>query len=121
MAILAIPADDLLRTTNTLVQEKDMKKLFLFVMFLFLLAGWALAAASLHVVRTEGPIPKVGGLTLVPKDGITYRGTYIDITGWTEAEVSAHPSLGRKLVPQARDGAGEGARVETGTFSIVTK
>ena len=94
-----------------------MKKLFLFVMFLFLIAGWALAAASLHVVRTEGSIPNVGGVRLVPKEQITYRETYLDVRGWSEAKVAAHPSLGRKMV---RPVATEEARgVEAGTFSLL--
>lgn len=98
-----------------------MKKLFLFAMFLFLIAGWALAAASLHVVRTAGPIPKVGGIELVPKERLTYRETWIDITGWTDDQVAAHPSLGRKLTPNT-DRAGDNApRVEAGTFSLLAK
>lgn len=98
-----------------------MKKLILFVVFLFLIAGWALAAASLHVVRTAGPIPKVGGLALVPKDRLTYRETWLDVTTWTDAQVAAHPSLGRKLTVQPRSTTDEARRVEAGTFSLLTK
>ena len=96
-----------------------MKKLFVFVMFLFLVAGWALAAASLHVVRTEGSIPKVGGVRLVTKERMTYRETYLDVRGWSEAEVAAHPSLGRKLVRAVP--AEEARGVEAGTFSLLAK
>jgi hypothetical protein len=98
-----------------------MKKLFLFVMFLMLIAGWALAAASLHVVRTAGPIPKVGGVALVPKDRLTYRETYVDVTAWTDEQLAAHPSLGRKLVTNANRQTEHAAGVHAGTFSVVTK
>jgi hypothetical protein len=97
-----------------------MKKLFLFVTFLMLIAGWALAAASLHVVRTAGPVPKVGGLALVPKDRLTYRETYVDVTAWTDEQLAAHPSLGRKLIPHSDRGS-DRARVDSGTFSLRTK
>ena len=96
-----------------------MKKLFVFVMFLFLVAGWALAAASLHVVRTEGSIPKVGGARLVPKERITYRETYLDVRGWSEAAVAAHPSLGRKMVRVVP--VEEARGVEAGTFSLLAE
>ena len=98
-----------------------MKKLLLFVMFLMLIAGWALAAASLHVVRTTGPIPKVGGLALVPKDRLTYRETYVDVTTWTDAQLAAHPSLGRKLAPHANRPADHASHVDAGTFSVLTR
>ena len=98
-----------------------MKKLFLFVTFLMLIAGWALAAASLHVVRTAGPIPKIGGLALVPKDRLTYRETWLDVTTWTDADLAAHPSLGRKLTAPSKSATDESRHVEAGTFSLLTK
>ena len=96
-----------------------MKKLFVLVMFLFLVAGWALAAAALHVVRTEGSIPKVGGVRLVTKDRLTYRETYLDVRGWSDAEVAAHPSLGRKMLRSVP--AEEARGVEAGTFSLLVE
>lgn len=98
-----------------------MKKLFVLVMFVFLVAGWALAAASLHVVRTEGSIPKVGGVALVPKERLTYRETYLDVRGWSEAKVAAHPSLGRKMAGRPDGQAEESRRVEAGTFSLAAE
>jgi hypothetical protein len=101
--------------------EPNMKKLFLFVTFLMLIAGWALAAASLHVVRTTGPIPKVGGLALVPKDRLAYRETYVDVSTWTDDQLAAHPSLGRKLTPHANRQGEHASQLDAGTFSLLTK
>ena len=98
-----------------------MKKLFLFVTFLMLIAGWALAAASLHVVRTAGPIPKVGGVALIPKDRLTYRETYVDVTAWTDAQLAEHPSLGRKLAPNANRQSEHASGVDAGTFTFLMK
>jgi hypothetical protein len=99
-----------------------MKKVFLFLMFLFLLAGWALAAASLHVVRTQGAIPKVGAILLVPKDRLTYRETYVDVSGWTSDRLANHPSLGRKIgVIRSEQAREETRQLDSGTFSLVVK
>ena len=95
-----------------------MKKLFLFVTFVMLIAGWTLAAASLHVVRMTGPVPKVGRIVLVPKERITFRQTYVDVSGWSAEQLAAHPSLGRKLTLRPAAAAQhEFQRVEAGLIS----
>ncbi len=74
-----------------------MKTFFRLFVFLFLVGGWALAAASLHVVRTPGMIPKLGALHFVPKADLTYADTWLDTTKWTSADVENHAALKRRL------------------------
>jgi hypothetical protein len=62
----------------------------------FVFGGWALAAASLHVVRAPGSmawgrIPF--NVQLVPKNTLTFKETYIDTTKWSVADVTAHPTF----------------------------
>ena len=74
-----------------------MKKLLKFVFIVgFVFGGWALAAASLHVVRAPGTM--VGGyvplnVQLVPKNSITFRQTYVDTTKWSVADYDANKDL----------------------------
>src|SRR3982750_1719179 len=63
------------------------KKLIKFVFVVALVfGGWALAAASLHVVRAPGTMAfgyvplKV---QLITKNAITFRETYVDTTKWS--------------------------------------
>lgn len=81
-----------------------MKKLFKLVKFVFLVAfifgGWALAAASLHVVRAPGSmlwnrVPL--NVQFVPKNTLTFKDTYIDTTKWSVADVDAHPTFVDRL------------------------
>jgi hypothetical protein len=81
-----------------------MKKLSKLVKFVFLVAfvlgGWALAAASLHVVRAPGSMiwNKVPlNVQLVPKNTLTFHNTFIDTTKWTVADVDAHPDFVQRL------------------------
>ena len=71
---------------------KKLIKLVLVVAFVF--GGWALAAASLHVVRAPGSmclgmIPTK--LQIIPKNTLTFKETWIDTTRWNAADVAAHP------------------------------
>ena len=78
-----------------------MKKLMKFVFVLtFVFGGWALAAASLHVVR--GPGTMLWGyvpvnVQLVPKTNLTFNETYVDTTKWSAADVAAHPAFVERL------------------------
>ena len=78
-----------------------MKKLLKFVVIVgFVFGGWALAAASLHVVRAPGTM--VGGyvplnVQLVPKNSITFRQTYVDTTKWSVAEYQANKDFVARL------------------------
>lgn len=72
-----------------------MKKLIKFVLIVaFVFGGWALAAASLHVVRAPGSMCR--GLIptrvqIIPKNTLTFHDTWIDTTKWNAADVAAHP------------------------------
>jgi len=66
----------------------------------FIFGGWALAAASLHVVRAPGTmawgyIPL--NVQLVPKNTLTFQETYVDTTTWSVVDASAHPSFVDRL------------------------
>jgi hypothetical protein len=66
----------------------------------FVFGGWALAAASLHVVRAPGStcrgyIPI--NVQLIPKNTLTFRDTWVDTTQWTAADVDAHPAFRDRL------------------------
>jgi hypothetical protein len=73
------------------------KKLIKFVFVVsFVFGGWALAAASLHVVRAPGEMgcAKVRipvNVQLVPKTTLTFKETFVDTRKWTAADVAAHP------------------------------
>ncbi len=74
-----------------------MKTSFRLFVFLLLVGGWALAAASLHVVRTPGAIPKVGMVRVVPKANLTYSQTWLDTTKWTSADLDSHAAFKHRL------------------------
>ncbi|MGA2497623.1 MAG: hypothetical protein ABSH20_07765 [Tepidisphaeraceae bacterium] len=74
-----------------------MKTFFRLFVFLLLVGGWALAAASLHIVRTPGMIPKLGMLHFVPKTDLTYSETWLDTTKWTSADVDNHAAFKDRL------------------------
>ena len=71
-----------------------MKTTFRFLVFLLLVAGWGLAALSLHVVRTPEQVP----ITLVPKQRLGVNDTYVDTTKWTIEDVPRHPAVVEQLV-----------------------
>ena len=77
--------------------KKFLKTVFVLA---FVLGGWALAAASLHVVRAPGTmawgkIPFT--VQFVPKNTLTFRETWVDTTHWTSADVAAHPAFKARL------------------------
>ena len=77
--------------------KKFLKTVFILA---FVLGGWALAAASLHVVRAPGTmawgkIPFT--VQFVPKTTLTFRETWVDTTHWTSADVAAHPAFKARL------------------------
>jgi len=72
---------------------------FLFVVAL-MFGGWALAAASLHVVRAPGTM--VFGyvpfkVQLISKNAITFRETYVDTTKWSVVDAQAHKDFLNRL------------------------
>jgi hypothetical protein len=66
---------------------------FLKVVFIlgFMVGGWVLAAASLHVVR-GAPTHKYCPLNvqLVTKEKMSFKDTWVDLTKWTSEDVAAH-------------------------------
>ena len=69
-----------------------MKKIFKFLVFILLIGGWALAALSLHVIRTPQKV------IVVPKNRLHYEGTYVDTRDWTPDDVKNHEALVERLV-----------------------
>src|SRR4051794_23981182 len=69
-----------------------MKNTFRLIVTLLLLAGWGLAASSMHVIRTSGsPV-------IIPKDRLGVRDTYVDVRNWTLDDVSNHPGVAKRLI-----------------------
>jgi hypothetical protein len=71
-----------------------MKTIFRLLVFVLLVAGWGLAALSVHVVRTPEQVP----VTLVTKQRLGIRDTYVDTTKWTLDDVSKHPGVVSQLI-----------------------
>ena len=78
-----------------------MKKVLKFTFIVaFVFGGWALAAASLHVVRAPGSmcwgyIP--ANIQLVPKNALSFKEIWVDTTNWSSADVAAHPVFVERL------------------------
>jgi hypothetical protein len=73
------------------------KLMFKLLLLLVLLAGWVLAALAVHVVRRPGPIPKVGMIQIIPKDSLSFKETWLDMTHWTKTEMNQHELLVKRL------------------------
>ena len=73
-----------------------MKKMFRLIVSVLLVAGWSLAALSLHVVRGDHKI------VIIPKQSIDWvhgwRETYVDTRNWTLDDVAEHPALVNRLI-----------------------
>lgn len=78
------------------------RRLFKLGFFLFLLAGWVVAAAALHVVRSPGDVPYVGKVTFVPKTTLTFKDTYIDTTKWSGGDLASHSAIYQRLPASVR-------------------
>lgn len=70
-----------------------MRHLFRFIVLVLLVGGWALAAASLYVVRTTGQ-----KLVVIPKDHISFQDTYVDTRAWTLDNVRQHPAVVKRII-----------------------
>ena len=68
-----------------------MLSLIRFAMVIVLLAGWGLAAMSLHVIRTAN------GVQLIPKNELSATDTYVDVRQWSSDDESKHPVLLARL------------------------
>ena len=71
-----------------------MKSIIRLIVLLLLIIGWSLAALSLHVIRTNDEIP----VTLVTKDRLGLKDTYVDTRNWTISDVTQHQELVAKLL-----------------------
>lgn len=69
-----------------------MKTIFRLLMLIVMLSGWGLAAAALHVIRTPTTI------TVVPKNRLGLRDTYVDTRTWTINDVVNHADVTRRLI-----------------------
>src|SRR5438445_5640364 len=66
----------------------------------FVFGGWALAAASLHIVRAPGSMVRGYiplNVQLIPKNSLTFKDTYVDTTKWSSADVANHPCFVDRL------------------------
>ncbi len=68
-----------------------MLKLLKFATAMVLLAGWGLAALSLHVVRNAGSVH------LIPKNELSVGDTYVDVSHWKSDDEEKHPALYARL------------------------
>ncbi len=57
----------------------------------------AAAAAALLWLAGRHLVTTASGLVIVPKRGLTFAETRVDIRGWTAADAAAHPDLCRAL------------------------
>ena len=73
-----------------------MKTMFRLVIFVLLVGGWALAASSLHVVRTDGTGSRE--FIIVPKNRMGIEDTYVDTRTWTLDDVPNHKSVVGRMI-----------------------
>lgn len=69
-----------------------MKTIIRLIVLVLIVGGWGLAAAALHVVRTPSTI------TVVPKNRLGLRDTYVDTRSWTMEDVVKHADVTRRLI-----------------------
>src|SRR5436190_7655975 len=75
-----------------------MKKLFRLIVLVLLLAGWLIAAASLHVVRDGNRV------IVIPKQRLQMREIYVDTSKWTLDDVARHPAVVERLIQTGKVG-----------------
>jgi hypothetical protein len=71
-----------------------MKAIFRLCVFVLLAGGWTLAALSLHVVRTKAQFP----ITLLTKNHLSFKETWVDTTTWTIDDVAKHPVVVERII-----------------------
>ena len=74
-----------------------MKTLFRLIVIVLLVAGWGLAALSLHVVRAAGD-----RIVLIPKQRLNVTDTYVDARTWTIASVGEHGQLVERIIQSGK-------------------
>jgi hypothetical protein len=113
-----------------------MKKILKLVLLMILLAGWALAASALYLVRGPGRlagIPRTewaGKLVLIPKDCLGWRDTYVDTSHWTPTDLASHPVVVQRIKESGRkdlishiteQGLADAGKVEVGVGEVEVK
>jgi hypothetical protein len=71
------------------------KTLFRLVVLVLMLGGWALAAASLYVIRTPEKI------SIIPRDKVdfmTIHEVFVDTRGWQVEDASSHPAVVKRML-----------------------
>ena len=68
-----------------------MRGVFRLFVAAMLLAGWSLAALSVHVVQTRG------GFRLVTKNELGVADTFVDARQWSRADEGTHRTLYERL------------------------
>jgi len=76
-----------------------MKWLFRFFVLVLLLAGWGLAALSLHVVLAPG---NPGRIALIPKKNLAIADTWVDVRKWTVDDLPNHPAIVARMVENGK-------------------
>jgi len=74
-----------------------MKTLFRLIVLILLIAGWGLAALSLHVVRAQGD-----RIVLIPKQRLGITDTYVDARTWTIQNVPQHEQLVERILQSGK-------------------
>ncbi|CAN5696631.1 hypothetical protein BH09PLA1_BH09PLA1_22490 [soil metagenome] len=74
-----------------------MKTLFRLIVLVLLIAGWGLAALSLHVVRAQGD-----RIVLIPKQRLSLTDTYVDARTWTLEAVADHEQLFERIIQSGK-------------------
>jgi hypothetical protein len=74
-----------------------MKSLFRLIVLVLLIAGWGLAALSLHVVRAQGD-----RIVLIPKQRLGITDTYVDARGWTISAIAEHEPLVQRIIQSGK-------------------
>jgi len=75
-----------------------MKIVFRLLVLVLLVGGWVVAAGAMHVVRTAGDIPLVGGVAVTPKQKWDFKDTYIDVRNWSAEDFASHTFLVKRLI-----------------------
>src|ERR1700753_3784939 len=74
-----------------------MKSIFRLIVLVLLLAGWAMAALAIHVVRGTN-----NRIVVIPKQTLGYHDCYVDTRSWSLDDVSNHPTVVNALIAHGK-------------------
>jgi hypothetical protein len=80
-----------------------MKKVFKFLFFVILAAGWVVATRAVHIVRAPGLLAGfrntkfVGQILIIPKETMGWDHTWVDITKWTPSDIPENPAVVERI------------------------